>query len=335
MNNPARIVSVEEIWSEIKKAYNPTFIEKLIEIPDAHVYAFGGIVYDLSLGKQWKDLDLRVILDLPAAQRDQAVGDVLKEYADIIQKFEFPEGTVFRVKVSGGKDMIIDVGAANSLDVFKSDFRACAIFADLGSGEIVETAKDCIKDFENKIIRTLDDPEKQVEYDTSFLLFRALKLAAKSGFTIDPELEAVAKQRKDLIRRAVVEVTTYLRDNGKDSISEYFLGNIFGGLKAHPEVYVRLLEEYGFLEEMCTTIKEVLHIDPERAIVLEGDPAKLFEGLTIFEDKIATFIGIIAKAIGDNPEEVFERVKSAFALDTARSDGNEFVVDPNKVRYIA
>lgn len=331
MKNTHGIASFEEIWTEIKKAYNPLFIEKLLEIPNAHTYAFGGIVSDLSLGKPWKDLDIRVILDMPQIERDKSVMDILNEYTDVIQTFEFPEGTVVRVKVAGGKDMIIDVGIANSFEKFRSDFTACSIFVDLKTGDIAEIGKACVEDFRNKVIKPLDEPIEQLENDPSHL-FRALKFAAKTGFTIDPQFEKILKEKKNLIQKAVTNVISYLEQNGKDSISEYFLGNIFGGLKAHPDVYVDLLEQYGFLEEMGEALQEVAQ-DKGKDVQFNKNNGELFKGLTIWEDKLSLFLSIIAKAISNDPVVCFGKLKKAFAFDTARSDGNEFVVDPSKIVF--
>lgn len=333
MENQSIIAPFDQIWSEIKKAYDPTFIEKLLEIENACTYAFGGIVSDLSLGKPWKDLDIRVILDLPQVERDKAVIDVLEKYTNIIQMFEFPEGTVVRVKVDGGKDMIIDVGIANSFEKFRSDFTACSIFVDLKSGEVVEIGNNCVEDFKNKIIKPLDEPSQQLENDPSHL-FRALKFAAKTGFIIDPKFEKVLKEKKFLIRKAVENVVLYIRENGKDSISEYFLGNIFGGFKVRADVYVDLLEEYGFLEEMCKVIQNLIEDDKNKEIILEKNIGKLFEDLTVFEEKLSLFLSIIAKVISNNPEACFEKIKHIFAFDISRSDGNEFVVDPEKIRFL-
>ena len=331
MNNKSGIATFEEIWSEIKKAYNPIFIEKLLEIPNAHTYAFGGIVSDLSLGKPWKDLDIRVILDMPQAERDQLVIDVLDQYTTIVQKFEFPEGTVVRVKVAGGKDMIIDVGIANSFEKFRSDFTACSIFVDLKTGDIAEIGNACVEDFRNKVIKPLDEPVAQLEADPSHL-FRALKFAAKSGFVIDPQFEEILKEKKSLVQKAVNNVTSYLAQNGKDSISEYFLGNIFGGLKAHPDEYVDLLEQYGFLEEMGKALQEVVE-EKGKIIQFDKNNGELFKGLIVWEDKLSLFLSIIAKAISNDPAVCFEKLKKAFAFDTNRSDGNEFVVYPTKVIF--
>lgn len=332
--NQSVIVPVEKIWEEIKKAYNPLFIEELTKIPNAHVYAFGGIVSDLSLGLPWKDLDIRVILNIPKEQRDKSVIDILTQHTNIVQKFEFPEGTVVRVKVPNGKDMIVDVGIGNTLEKFRSDFTACSIFVDLKTGEIVEIGKNCVEDFKNKVIKPLDEPNQQLENDPTHL-FRALKFAAKTGFAIDPQFGDILKEKKVLVDRVIRDVINYLRDNGKDSISEYFLGNIFGGLKSNDVVYINLLEEYGFLEEMAKSIQQLVCEDKNKNISLPKDNDKLFEKLNTLEEKLSVFLSIIAKGISENPIACFEEIKKAFAFDTNKSDGNEFVVNLEKINFVS
>ena len=325
-----KIISVDTIWAEIKKAYNPIFLEKLIEIPKAKVYAFGGIVTDPLLGKSWKDLDVRVILDILPDERDRAVSAVLEKYTDIIQRFTFTDGTVFRVKVLDGKDMIIDVGAANNFEKFRADFRASAIFVDLKTGEVVELGESCVNDFQNGIIRTLDEPNAQLEFEPR-IMFRALKFAAKTGFSIDTELERILKQKKALIKDALNETLSHLQQYGKDSIAEYYLGNIFGGFKADAAVYVDLLYKYGFLKEMCLSLQQLC--GEHKNVVVENN-AEEFKKLTAFEDKLSLFLSAIAKSISTNPAACFEFLKKALALDTDRSDGNEFAVDPTKIVFV-
>lgn len=330
MNLP-KPISVETIWAEIKEVYNPVFLEKLIEIPGARVYAFGGIVTDPPLGKKWKDLDVRVILDTPPNERDEAVFAVLEKYTNIIQRFTFPDGTVFRVKVPGGKDMIIDIGAANNFDKFRADFRASAIFVDLKTGEVVELRESCVEDFQNGIIRTLDEPRAQLKSEPR-IMFRALKFATKTGFSIDPELNQILKQEKVLIKDALDETISHIRKYGKDSIAEYYLGNIFGGFKANASVYVGLLYQYDFLKEMCLSLQKLC--GENKNVVVKNNAAK-FKGLTTLEDNLSLFLSTIAKAISDNPSGCFEVLKKIFALDTDRSDGNEFVVDPKKIVFVS
>jgi tRNA nucleotidyltransferase/poly(A) polymerase len=317
------IVSVDTIWSEIKSAYNPTFLEKLIEIPSARVYAFGGIVIDSLLGKKWKDLDIRVILDLESAERDRIVLAVLEQYTNVIQTFSFVEGTVYRVKVPNGKDMIIDVGIANSLQKFRSDFKACALFVDLKTGELVEQGESCIKDFHDRVIRTLDKPEAQLEFEPR-IMFRALKFAAKSGFSIDPELGRIMKEKTALIQNALQETVSHIQKGGKDSVTEYYLGNIFGGLKSNAALYVELLFTYGFIEEMCLYLQKLC--GEKKEIVVKNN-AGAFKELTTLEDKLSLLFSTLAKSISDSPAHCFECIKKTFALNTDRSDGNEFVIN--------
>src|SRR3989344_1337606 len=224
----APLVFFDNVWSEIKKEYNPAFLKTLMELPGAHIYAFGGIITDLSLGKPWKDLDVRVIWDVPREQQEHDVARVLEQHVDIKQKMSFVDGLVFRVKEPSGKDMIIDIGVANNFNVFISDFTACAIFMDLKTGEIVEMYPNAVHDLENEIVRM--DPRVYGELEKyPFYTFRALKLATKGNFRIDSDFGAFLRTRGAYVQRATNELVAYIQENGKDSIAEFYLGNIFGG----------------------------------------------------------------------------------------------------------
>ncbi|MDP2651795.1 MAG: hypothetical protein Q8O94_01530 [bacterium] len=330
MNTSNDIVSVETIWEEIKKVYNPVFLEKLIEIPGARVYAFGGIVIDPSLGKKWKDLDIRVILDLPPDERDRTVLAILEQHTNIIQRFSFAEGTVIRVKVPGGKDMIIDIGIANSLQKFRSDFKAAAIFIDLKTGEVAEQGESCVEDFRNRIVRTLDEPNAQFEFEPR-IMFRALKFAVKTGFSIDPELGEIMRQKKALIQKALDETVLHIQEFGRDSMTEYYLGNIFGGLKTNAEVYVDLLFTYGFLEEMCRYLQKLCG-EKKNIIILNN--ASAFKEPGSLENKLSLLFSTFAKSISDTPSVCFESIKKIFAMDSNRSDGGEFTIDPAKIVFV-
>lgn len=324
------IVSFEELWVEIKKAYDPTFIEELMELPGAHVYVFGGMVTDLSLGKPWKDLDIRVIWDVSKERQKQDVGGVLARYTHLIQQMEFPGGLVFRVRQSAGKDMVIDVGVANNFEKFRADFTASAIFVDLKTGEIVDLGRTGVDDFRNKTVKTVDDPNSLLDSGARYV-FRALKFAAKTGFSIDRDLEKVLRSRKDLAQNAVKDIISHLKGNGKDSVSEWLLSSMFGGLKSDAVEYVALLEQYGFLQEMCIALRDICG---DKQDIEVGNYADLFKNKPSFEDKLSLFLSIIAKAISNSPAQCFESLKKLFAFDTSRSDGNEFPVDPAQMIFV-
>lgn len=328
----AHLVSFDTVWTEIKKAYNPAFLEALMGLSGAHVYAFGGIITDLSLGKPWKDLDVRVIWDVPRDMQEREVAHALEQYVNIVQKFEFADGLVFRVKEPSGKDMIIDIGIANDFNVFVSDFTACAIFMDLKTGRIVETYPNSVYDLENEIVRM--DPRAYGEVEKyPYYPLRALKLATKGGFTIDPEFDKFLRTKRVYVRRAIIELVAYIRENGKDSIAEFYLGNIFGGFKSNASRYVELLKEYGYLQEICLALQDEFGTK-QVAVIVPSHLSERFSKTETLEQRLSLLMSIIAHTISNTPTECFTVLVHAFAFDTDRNDGNEFVVDPAKITFI-
>ncbi|GEM_PF-4601234 len=329
----ARLVSFDTVWTEITKAYNPAFLKALMEIPGARVYAFGGIITDLSLERPWKDLDVRVIWDTPRDVQEREIIRVLEQHVDIVQKFVFVDGLVFRVREPNGKNMIIDIGVANNFGVFISDFTACSIFMDLKTGEIAEMYPNSIHDLEQEIVRM--DPKVYGELEKyPFYPLRALKLATKGNFTIDPDFGAFLKTKGAYVQRAMNELTAYIRKNGKDSVAEFYLGNIFGGFKSNASRYAELLEEYGYLREMCLALQEPFGTKQMPVVV----PSHLLERFIItetLEQKLSLLVSVIAHSISNTPIECFTALVHAFAFDTDRSDGNEFVVDPTKIVFVS
>ena len=51
------------ILKEIEKSYNLEFLNELKKIPNIKIYVFGGFIRDILLGKKWKDLDIRILLN--------------------------------------------------------------------------------------------------------------------------------------------------------------------------------------------------------------------------------------------------------------------------------
>lgn len=328
----ARLVSFKTVWAEIRKEYNPAFLEALMRFPGAHVYAFGGIITDLSLGRPWKDLDVRVMLNVPRDVQEREVAHALEQCVDIVQKFEFTDGLVFRIKEPSGKNMIIDIVVANNFNVFISDFTACSIFMDLKTGEIVEMCPNSVHDLEKEIVRM--DPRVYGELEKyPFYTLRALKLATKGNFTIDPEFGIFLRTKGTYVQRAMNELVAYIHENGKDSIAEFYLGNIFGGLKSNALRYVGLLEEYDYLREICFALQKQFGTK-QRSVDLSSHLAEQFVAMKTLEQSLSLIMSIIARAISNTPTECFVALIHAFAFDTDRSDGNEFVVDSSKIVFI-
>ncbi len=328
----AHLVSFDTVWTEITKAYDTTFLKALLKMPGVHVYAFGGIVVDLSLGNQWKDLDLRVIYEERDRSLRKMILDVLKRYTSIVQEFSFPGGVAYRVYAPAEKRTLIDVTVSGDFEGVRIDSKICAIFIDLKSGTVRELYKGSIEDFKNGIIRPINGQIEQIA-ENPLYLFRALKLAVKTRFAIDVQFEKILRDKRFLIRKAVSDTVSYLRENGKDSIGENFLGSIFGGLRQDAPMYVNLLIDYGFLEEMCEELQK-LGYGKNNSMKTSFD-CEPFKNELVFEEKLSLFLSSIAKSISDSPSVCFESLKKAFAFDTDRSDGNEFVVDPTKIVFVS
>ena len=82
------LVSLDKVWEEIDAAYDTSFIKELMAISGVDVYCFGGMITDLSLGKKWKDIDLRVVLDKEQEIRDKEILNVLEKYSKILINFK-------------------------------------------------------------------------------------------------------------------------------------------------------------------------------------------------------------------------------------------------------
>lgn len=330
MINPA-IVSSEVLWAEIRENHNPDFIERLLQLPGAEVYVSGGMIVDLSLGRQWKDLDLVVALDIPAAQRRRTVEETLTDAGvRVLSTLEYPNGVALRSLVPGDRKMSVDINVVADVRNITPDFTASGLFVNLKTGEVVEARPTCLHDFNNKIVRSCDEPHEQIAFEPR-ILFRALKFALKTGFSIDPVFEKAMREESSLIQSALTECTSHIARNGKDSVAEYYLGNIFGGLKIHAERYVEMLYRYGFLQEMAIFAQRRCNGSGEISI---DNYSTRFATLSTLEEKISLLLSIVSRAADPaSPPHCFEILRTAFALNTARSDGNEFVVDPTKIEF--
>ena len=141
------------------------------------------------------------------------------------------------------------------------------------------------------------------------------------------------KTKGAYVQRAINDLLIYLSENGKDSSGEFFLGNIFGGFK-NPARYVSLLEEFGYLKDICQVLRAQFG-NPKKQIALENNSSERFKNATSLEESLSLFLSIVAEAISDTPAECFASLAHAFCFDSNRSDGNEFPIDPAKITFIS
>jgi poly(A) polymerase len=86
-------------------------------------------------------------------------------------------------------------------DAFRRDFTVNALFYDIGTRSIIDYVGG-LEDIRHRLIRSIGDPNDRFIEDPVRML-RALALAARLGFSIDPPVvEAIARHRREIGRAA-------------------------------------------------------------------------------------------------------------------------------------
>ena len=86
-------------------------------------------------------------------------------------------------------------------DAFRRDFTVNALFYDIGSFSIIDYTGG-LRDLESRIIRCIGEPEERFQEDPVRML-RAVAMAARLDFSIDPPIDAaIAKHRGEIARSA-------------------------------------------------------------------------------------------------------------------------------------
>ena len=175
------------ILKEIEKSYNLEFLEGLKKIPKIKIYVFGGFIRDILLGKQWKDLDIRILLNKNWNIREKAIEESLKKYVKIQEKLRFEQDkfTVYRFlpPKSSGKNSI-DLTLAPTIRQAKSDFTINDIFVDIVSGEIIDRHNG-LEYLKNGVLKTVVNPKNQFVQEP-WMLFRTVKFACQFNLDVDP-----------------------------------------------------------------------------------------------------------------------------------------------------
>jgi poly(A) polymerase len=86
-------------------------------------------------------------------------------------------------------------------DAFRRDFTINALFYDIASFSIIDYTGG-LKDLREKVVRCIGDPAERFQEDPVRML-RAVAMAARLGFAIDPPIEgAIASHRAEIARSA-------------------------------------------------------------------------------------------------------------------------------------
>jgi len=206
------------------------------------------------------------------------------------------------------------------------DFGMNGLYFDLKTRELVDRYNS-LHDIENKIIRTIKDPFVQFK-DEPQMMFRAIKAACQFDFTIEENTLAAMKKLSGLTENVMGLVV----NNTFEGLTEWFVNNIFRGLKYNPALFEKLWKETGIMKVFVKFISNRLEIKSESKEVSQIFKEKeKYE----YEEALSMFFGHVTKSIDpENSQELFEKTVKLFRL-TETSKYGDFVIDTQKIIYLA
>lgn len=270
---------------------------------DCHPYLVGGPVRDILLGRRSIDIDLT--LEQDASTLARALAKRLEGRVRSFPQFltykvtapEFPEIDLTTARKERyrkpGSLPAVTAGRLKD-DLIRRDFSINAIALDLLNGKMHDPAHGA-KDIEARLVRVLHD---QSFIDDPTRIFRAARLAARLGFTLEPhtaelmraaiESDALATVSKERIWREVFlamdedeapQILTRLSESGA-------LDPLFGR-KDHGTLHARLETIRGALAANPDADRYVLYT----GALLRGDASPIdFEGSGFSQRRARTVV---------------------------------------------
>ncbi|HEX5041316.1 MAG TPA: CCA tRNA nucleotidyltransferase [Candidatus Polarisedimenticolaceae bacterium] len=177
---------------------------------DHTAYLVGGCVRDLLIGRRPKDFDIATTATPRQVRRAfsncRIIGRRFRLAHVYFQNGKVIEVATFRARdvrepeefaenggegEDGDADLLIrddNVFGTPEEDALRRDFTINALFYDVNSGNVIDHA-DGLTDLRRKLVRTIGDPKVRFREDPIRIL-RAVKFAARLGFTIEAETRA-------------------------------------------------------------------------------------------------------------------------------------------------
>lgn len=235
----------------------------------------GGSVRDILLGKHPKDFD--VVTDATPEQvrklfsNSMIIGRRFRlvhvRYGhDIVEVATFRgEHTENSGLLHEDTGMILrdNVYGALEDDVVRRDFTVNALYYNIDDFSVVDYV-DGMQDLESRIIRVMGDPKTRYTEDPVRML-RAIRLAAKLQFTIEPATGSAITQLREL-------VTNVSSARLFDELTKM-------SLCGHVERTYDLLEEYRLFEQLFPSVHNALRFD-------ESKQARLFLRTALHETDV-------------------------------------------------
>jgi poly(A) polymerase len=242
------------------RTFAATIVEKLRH-RGFQAYLVGGCVRDLLLGREPKDYDVAT-----SATPEQVMSIFPETYAVGAQfgvvLVPAPEGDVevatFRSDIGysdGRHPDEVRFSTDPREDVARRDFTINGMLLDPVSNEVLDFVGGR-KDLEAKIIRTIGDPQQRFAEDKLRML-RAVRFAARFGYTIEPAAFAAIEELAD-------EIQVVSRERVRDELTRMLT-------EGHARRAFLLLDESALLPEVLPEISAMKGVAQPPQFHPEGD----------------------------------------------------------------
>ena len=204
---PSRILPRSE-HTLSRKQIDPEALKVLYRLKGGGytAYLVGGGVRDLLLGRKPKDFDVGT------SAHPQQVKRLFRNCFIVGRRFRLVhvrfgrkvvEVSTFRRQAEAAEDDPLirrdNTFGTPEEDAFRRDFTVNALFYDIATFSIIDFVGG-LEDLDARLIRSIGDPAVRFREDPVRML-RAVALAARLGFTIEPDtLEAVRAMRGEIVR---------------------------------------------------------------------------------------------------------------------------------------
>jgi len=228
--------------------------------PFATLYTVGGCVRDELMGLECFDVDVcsklevetvKTILktsDFAVSDKNLRVGTVIISSGDFhVEYTTFRTDSYDRTKGDHAPTKVVFTDDQR-LDALRRDFSCNAIYKDVLKDEIVDVVGG-LNDLKNRVLRTVDEPERVFEAD-GLRILRLVRFAAELGFEIEPKTFEVAKANAWRVKDIAVERI-------RDELNRIFVADTrhkeLGLKKGHLAGFM-LLDELGLLDMLLPEV---------------------------------------------------------------------------------
>lgn len=312
---------MENILNKIKEKQDLSFLEKLQD-EKIEVYAFGGLLRDIYLNREWDDVDLRIVISEPREVREQILEAALSDYnlegKTVIENLNL---TVYRFLPDDSSSREpIDLSLVSSLEDNLPDFNINSLFYNLKNETLLDNYSG-ITGLNSQQLSTVKTPLIHFK-EEPHMIFRAIKFSCQIDFEIESETLDAIKELSSEIQNTF----NFIKNKKEGIFVELFLGNIFKGLKSNPIKYFNLLNITGLFKEFLIFSK----LDNKELKYVSIEPKDLGSYETNLSYLFSEITNIITE---DDREAVFKKIIEDLAISTNK-EYSDFNIDPTKLIYL-